>query len=147
MEGERSAYDLKRVLSSPYVSFWFSLEDPSIYSALKTLAKNGFAKARKNGRATSYQITKAGVSEFEACLDRAWRAKDEREFKAAMAVSPDLTKRELQSRLAARLQQTELQLERLRAIKAGAISPLLASREEHLLEAECAWLRETLEGV
>ena len=146
LEGERSAYDVKRVLRDPGVGFWFALEDASIYSALKTLARNGCANTTKNGRATTYHITKAGVAEFGACLDRAWASSDEREFRAALAVSPDLTKHQLKQRLEARLQLTESRLERLRAIKSGAMSAQLASHEEHQLEAACQWLRRTLNG-
>ncbi len=146
LEGERSAYDVKRILSSPYIAYWFVLEDPSIYSALKTLAKNGFAKARKAGRATTYRITRAGAAEFETCLNRAWASNDEKEFQAALAVSPDLTADELRQRLQARLSQSKNRLEQLRAIKAGAMSPILAGREERLLQAECNWLVELTEG-
>lgn len=147
LEGERSAYDVKQILSSPFVSYWFTLADPSIYSALKTLAKNGFANSRKSGRATTYRITKKGVVEFKTCLERAWKSNDEKEFLAALAVSPDLTARDLRQHLEDRVGLAQTRYEQLQAIKSGAMSSLLASREEFLLNAEREWLREALNGA
>ena len=142
LEGARSAYELKRVLASPYLTFWFRIEDPSIYSALKTLAKNGYATAKKSGRATRYRVMRKGVEEFDMALEQAWETGEGRVFDAALAVSGDLPSDELGELMARRQVQLERRLEQLHVLKDGAMSSLLARKEQAFLETEITWLQQ-----
>lgn len=142
LEGDRSAYEIKQVLVSPYLRFWFHVEDPSIYSALKTLAKNGFATARRVGRATSYRITRKGVREFETSLRVAWETGDAKTFESALAVSGDMARAELKVVVERRLSFLEQRVDQLAGIRLGAMSPLLARKEQVSLDAEIRWLRQ-----
>lgn len=140
LEGARSGYDIKRVLASPHLRFWFEVEDPSIYSALKTLAKNGLAKALTSERATKYRLSAKGAKAFDSALEDAWRSRDPRVFEAALAVCGDLPKKELQRLIDRRLVELQERSDRFRALQAGALSQLLARRTETLLAAELDWL-------
>ena len=142
MEGSRSGYDLKRILAQPYISYWFSTEDPSIYSALKTLARSGYAKAKREGRATKYRITRKGVEDFEAAVREAWVAGEGRMFEAALAVTSDLPQAELAEAIDGRTTYLTGKLQALEAIAPGALSELLVRRERALLAAELDWLAD-----
>ena len=140
-----TATDIKRVLASPYVAFWLGAKDASIYSALKTMARQGLARVIDSDRATRYEITPLGVAEFERCRGAAWQAQDERLFETALAVSGDLSSEEKRQALARRREQLELASDRLQGLKAGAMSQLLVRREEALLAAELQWLGREIE--
>lgn len=150
-EEGQSAYDLKRILSRSSMRFWFPVEDPSIYSGLRTLLGLGYiredkANARKS-RAKRYTITKAGLEYLERLTQESWRGPVEpvlSKFEAALATSGDMMRSELRVELDHRLMSVERRIAELRAVERGAISPLLARREEKLLEAERSWLQEEL---
>lgn len=147
LEGDRSAYEIKQTLSSPYVAHWFRIEDASIYSALKTLTKNGFATSKQVGRATRYRISRKGTQEYEMALAKAWEAGEGRSFDAALAASGDLPKEELSEFFALRLTYLQGRLAQFTAVKDGAMSAMLARREQMALECELSWLERERQGL
>lgn len=147
MEGALSGYDVKQVLSRSFVRFWFPVEDASIYSALKTLAGNGLATASKQGRAVKYRITKRGAAELAAMTDGAWESANNQVANAALAVSGDMPKPTLKDGLMRRLDALRQRRAELESLRRGALSALLARREEALLNAEIDWLETELETL
>ena len=144
LEGARSGYELKRIVSRPFVRFWFRIEDASIYSSLKTLARRGLAKTSHADRAVHYDITRDGVAHYEALCEEAWGGENALNFQAALAVCSGVSHAKL-----ARLfrNRRHLMVERgkqLETLKLGALSEPLARREHRLIKAEVAWLDDEL---
>ena len=71
-------YEIKKSLSDAGMRFWFGLEDASIYSVLRTLAKHGYAVAsapeQQGNRParTRYEITTEGRRHYRQLLEQAY---------------------------------------------------------------------------
>ena len=145
-------YRIQKILGAPEIAFWFRIEDASIYSMLRTLTKQRFAKAeegRRDGagpRRTVYAITPAGRRELRRCLEAAWAAPGvgHNPSAAALAAADEFEADEIDALMAARKAALEDRRARLDGVARGAPSALLARREAALLDAEIAWIRREL---
>ena len=141
-------YRIQKILGDPGLSFWFRIEDASIYSMLRSLVKGGFARVlgeERKGQGPSrtvYRITPAGRKELRRLLDSAWRMLEpSRElFCAGLAVADELEAEEIRLLLAEREEALQRRRTRLDRVARSAPSGLLARREAALLDAEIAWL-------
>lgn len=143
-------YQIKKALSDEGMSFWFGLEDASIYSVLRTLAKNGYAQelpseqAGNRPRRTRYRITPAGRRYYRNLLAEAL-AQPTPSIAAvdvALAARGDLDSATVSEALATRtksLHELEAQIE---AARAAAPAPAMVDRNLALVRAELAWLAE-----
>jgi DNA-binding PadR family transcriptional regulator len=145
-------YRIRKILRAAELAFWFQIEDASIYSMLRTLEKEGFARgdAREQEgnrpHRTIYRITPSGRRELRKCLEAAWsssgRGKDP--ICAALAARDEFEASEIHEFLDARKQALRKRRGQLRELEPGAPSGLLARREAALLGAEVAWIEKEL---
>jgi len=142
-------YRIRKTLSAPALAFWFHIEDASIYSMLRTLAKTGLATAEPEKETdharprTRYRITRAGRAALRRGLITAWRNHhpDSSPYPAALAALDELEKPEIAVLITARLTMLRSRRTELDKSAAGAPSALLARRAAALLDAEIAWLQ------
>ena len=146
-------YRIQKILGAPELAFWFRIEDASIYSMLRTLAKHGFTRAEEDRRdgggpqRTIHGITPAGRRELRRCLEAAWRSLGggRSRFSAARAAIAEFEAREIAALMTARKAALEGRRARLRGVERSAPSRLLARREAALLDAELSWIARELE--
>lgn len=153
-------YDVRRELLSWQMDGWSNLQPGSIYSALKTLAKDGLiAVANQDAVATgpertSYVLTGEGENEFQMMLRSAWWQveKPAEPLMPALAFMLFLPREEFQAALRARATQLLATLDQLRFLR-GTIADGATGAEggipEHVrenidflsarLKAELAW--------
>lgn len=161
-------YDVRRELISWGVEDWANIKPASIYSALRTLEKDGLvrvvAQEREGARPerTSYELTGEGEKEFQVLLRKTWWTV----VPPVEPLLPGLTmmlampRDELIVAVESRLAQLESHLERSRfflaAIKDGA-DPAVGEIPEHVREvlrftigksrAEADWSRAFLKRL
>lgn len=152
-------YDVRRELLSWGMESWASVKPGSIYSALRTLEKDGLVavtdRLRGEGRPerTEYVLTADGEKEYFALLREAWwtvsRAPEP--FFPALALMPALTRAELLSATKARIARVEGELDELRffrgTIQDGATGAegLVPEHVRELVDLASARLRGELE--
>ncbi len=143
-------YEIKRILSDPGLQFWFPIEFASIYSVLRFLDKQGFAKTvaveRKGRRPerTRYAITAKGRRYFLELLRDAWRqpSRATQPIDLALAAQPELTDEELHTLLGERRGALLERLQQLRQIQRSAPSVDMVERAHVLATTELRWLDE-----
>ncbi len=147
---ERSSYgyEIKKSLSDDTTAFWFSLDDASIYSALRTLTKHGFTREvgveKQGGRPprTRYAITAEGRRYYRQLLNEALSTPSlpVAAIDIALAARGDLDAASVGTALARRAKSLEELTARIEANRSGSPSPEIASRNLAIVRAEQAWL-------
>lgn len=154
---ERSSYgyEIKKALTDGGTAFWFGLDDASIYSALRTLVKLGYATEvgteQEGARPprTRYAITPEGRAHYRALLVEALETPrpPAAPIDVALAAAGDLdvaTVRAALDRRADALRELVADIDR-----AAPASPTqhLVRRHRSIVEAELAWLRTVDAGT
>jgi DNA-binding PadR family transcriptional regulator len=159
-------YDVRRELVSWHLEESAHIKPGSIYSALKTLAKDGLLVATtddpdKTDR-TSYQLTAEGEKEFQALLRATWwRVVQPAEpLIPALCLLPFLPREELEAALQSRVAQLAASLDEARFIRAGiqdGATGVEGGIPEHVREivdfvtartkGELTWTKELLKRV
>lgn len=119
-------YDVRRELLSWRIEDTANVKPGSVYSALKTLHKDGLiavsGHAADPGRPerTSYSLTAEGEKEFQVLLRAAWWRVDEpaEPLVAALCLLPFLPREELAAALQARLAQLGASLQEVKHFRA-----------------------------
>lgn len=123
-------YDVRRELISWGVEDWANIKPASIYSALRTLSKDGLievtATERNLGRPerTAYVMTGEGEKEFQALLRNAWWTVQPliEPLLPALTMFTSMTRAELMAALKGRIVQLEAQVAKAHFIQT-AIKP------------------------
>lgn len=158
-------YDLRRELITWHVEESAHIKPGSIYSALKTLAKDGAIAAQGDPakpERTSYVLTGEGEKEFQTLLRAAWwRVVQPTEpLIPALVLLPFLPREELIAAAQSRVAQLAARLDELRFLRAG-IQDGATGKDggipEHVREivdfvtartkAELSWSRELVQRV
>lgn len=140
-------YEITRSLSDSGMRFWFAVEEASIYSVLRTLARNGYAVEQVEDGDTGrprrrYTITAAGRAYHrellrEALADPVLRADP---VDVALAASADLTPGEVRDLLAQRAATLRALLVGIERNARAAPDEAIVRRRRALAAAELAWL-------
>src|SRR5690349_16142931 len=107
--GEAHGYAVHRELMSWRVDTWTAVKPPSIYHAIKQLAREGLLAGSdrqdspRGPARVIYRITDGGEREFFALLEAALRDPDIDEFGAGIAFMRSLPRRRVQELLTERL--------------------------------------------
>ena len=101
-ESPLHGYRIKKILEDEGLGFFFPIEYASIYSALRTLVKEGHVEQvaverEGNRERTRYRITRSGRRHFEELLRRAWRElpSPAEPIQLALAARPELAEDEV----------------------------------------------------
>lgn len=145
-------YGIKQILRGDGLDFWFPVEDASIYSALRTLLKQGLVRRAGTGRHGArprhelYAITPAGRREYRRLLPVALAglSPPEGAINAALAAEHDFEPDGLPATLRLREQAIAGRLETLESVARATPSALMVERERALLQAELRWCRSAL---
>jgi DNA-binding PadR family transcriptional regulator len=145
-------YEIKKALTNGGMAFWFGLEDASIYSVLRTLTKNGFAKeldAEQSGNRpvrTRYSITSSGQQYYRTLLREAMTtvALPISPFDVALAARGDLGPAVVAQALDTRLASLRELEDAIDATRSAAPNTAIVERNLALVVAERTWL-ETLD--
>lgn len=147
---ERSSYgyEIKRALSDETTGFWFSLEDASIYSALRTLTKHGHTKelgTEQQGRRpprTRYAITAKGRRHYRQLLIDALATPSlpVSAVDIALAARGDLDATAVSEALARRTKSLDEMAAGIERARPGTPSAEIVTRNLALVNAERAWL-------
>lgn len=141
-------YEIKKALADDATAFWFSVDDASIYSALRTLTKHGYTRelgTEQEGRRPPrmrYAITPAGRNYYRELLIEALAtpALPVAAVDVALAARGDLNSGDVSQALSQRAKALDELLAGITAAERGAPSPEIASRNRAILEAERRWL-------
>ena len=147
---ERSSYgyEIKKALSDDATAFWFSLDDASIYSALRTLTKHGHTKevgTERTGRRptrTRYAITPQGRRYYRQLLIDALATPSlpVSTIDIALAAQGDLDTTAVGEALAKRAKSLDEMATGIETARPGTPSTEIANRNLALVKAEQAWL-------
>ncbi len=147
---ERSSYgyEIKKALSDEASVFWFGIDDASIYSALRTLAKHGHVDVvgtEQDGarpRRTRYAITRQGRRYYRELLSEALASPTlpVAPIDIALAARGDLDPSAVGEALARRSKSLEELSARIEAVRPGTPSAAIADRNAAIVDAEKAWL-------
>ncbi len=147
---ERSSYgyEIKKALGDEASSFWFPLEDASIYSALRTMTKHGHVRevgTEQDGRRpprTRYAITAQGRRHYRQLLIDALATPilPVSAVDIALAARGDLPPTDVGEALARRAKSLDEIAARIDSLRSATPSPEIANRNLALVEAERAWL-------
>lgn len=149
---ERSSYgyEIKKALSDESTAFWFSLNEASIYSALRTLTKYGHADeigTERDGNRpsrTRYAITAQGRRHYRELLIKALAepALPVGPIDVALAARGDLEPTAVSEALAQRAKSLHELAARIEQHRPGTPSQAIADRNSRVVEAERAWLAD-----
>lgn len=158
--GEAHGYAVHRELMSWRVDTWTAVKPPSIYHAVKQLAREqrltavGPQPSARGPARTGYRLTDAGEQEFIDLLQRALRDPDMEKFGAGVAFMRELPRPKVQELLTERLQtvrQIETDLVAMKPQWPEAAHPPHAA---HLLNlwaavfrAQASWTADLLAGL
>lgn len=145
-------YRIKKILEDGGLAFWYPVEFASIYSALRTLAKEGWVieeeTEREGGRPprTRYRITPSGRDHYRELLRRAWsEAPHHRHpIDVACAAGGDLEDREVLELLQRRAANLVIRSGEIDAAERASPSWLLVERARRLTAAEADWTQTAL---
>ena len=159
-------YDVRRELLSWNIEESAHIKPGSVYSALKTLAKDGLLEARSDDpdkpERTSYQLTGEGEKEFQNLLRGAWwRVVQPTEpLIPALCLMPFMPRDELVAALQSRLAQLTSSLDEARFLRAtiqdgatgedGAIPEHVREIVDFITartKAEVSWTRELVKRL
>ncbi len=149
---ERSSYgyEIKKSLTDVGMAFWFALEDASIYSALRTLVRNGYAVEvgieQDPGRPqrTRYAITPAGRRHYQELLQSAASTVllPVSGVDVVLAAQGDLSESELGNALETRKTGLLALLAGIDRERAACPHPAIADRNHAIARAELRWLED-----
>lgn len=142
-------YQIKKALTDGGMAFWFGLDDTSIYSALRTLVKLGYATeagTEQDGARpprTRYRITPEGRAHYRELLAEALAAPrlQVAPIDVALAAAGDLDTATVSEALGRRAAELGDLLAGIERAAAAAPSRSIVERNRVLIEAELAWLR------
>jgi DNA-binding PadR family transcriptional regulator len=154
-EGPQHGYAITRALRDPAMSYWFSIDEASIYTALRALVAQGWARALAVERVgarparTRYAITPAGRDEYTRLLTQALAQPETPHglLPIALAAQADLDPDAFASAIEARASAIETRLRFLAQNERAIPAPLMLSRERALLQAELVWCRDAARTV
>ena len=155
--GEAHAYAVHQELMSWRVDTWTAVKPPSIYHAVKQLAREGRLTATgpqsspRGPARVAYRITAAGDEEFFALLEAALGSPEIEEFGAGIANMCCLPRARVQALLEERLRTTESIDAELGSMKVQWPDPAAPPHAGHLLDlwsgvfrSQSAWTAELL---
>ncbi|MEN3361052.1 MAG: hypothetical protein V7637_5034 [Mycobacteriales bacterium] len=158
-------YEIRQELLSWQLEPWTAVGTGSIYSALRTLEKDGAIRAVSSGRQgnrparTSYELTEDGRREFMTLLRQAWWQvhPSTEPLVPALGLFPELSRQEMIAALQSRIAQLESHLEHVAAVRTGirdGATPPVDDIPEHVRElldflsarerAEVEWTKQFL---
>lgn len=159
-------YDVRRELISWHVEESANIKPGSIYSALKTLAKDGLIEASTGDpdkpERTPYVLTGEGEKEFQTLLRSAWWRVDHptEPLTPALCLMPFMARDELVAALQSRLAQLAASLDESRFLRATITDGATGEDggiPEHVREivdfvtartkAEVAWTKELVKRL
>lgn len=143
-------YQIKKALSDDGMAFWFGLEDASIYSALRTLTKNGYAQELPTEQPgnrpprTRYRITASGRQHYRYLLTEALKHPTPpiAAIDVALAARGDLDATTISEALATRTKSLHTLEEKIEAARSAAPATAIVDRNLTLVRAELRWLSE-----
>ncbi|MCU1391833.1 MAG: hypothetical protein JWM34_261 [Ilumatobacteraceae bacterium] len=122
-------YDVRRELQGWRLDGWVNVQPGSIYSALKTLERDGFiatashdvTDTRSRPERTEYVLTTEGERQFTKLLRAAWWKveRGQEPFFPAMCFLTQMPRDELLAALQARIAQIEAQVAELKFIRSS----------------------------
>lgn len=141
-------YQIKKALTDDGMAFWFQLEDASIYSVLRTLAKKGFATEQSDqtietGRPrTVYRITPEGRAYYRSLLSDALAAPPSTvgPVDVALSAQGDLDPTTISESLAARGKRLREKIDQMERNRRAAPSSAMVDRNLAVTRAEAEWL-------
>lgn len=141
-------YQIKKALTDEGMALWFRLEDASIYSVLRTLAKNGFAteeadETSKTARPrTVYRITPDGRRLYQSLLVEALAtpASSVGPIDVALSARGDLAPTAVSGALADRGKRLQERAAAMDDARRAAPSTAMVDRNIALVRAEIGWL-------
>lgn len=155
--GQAHGYAVHRELVGWRVDTWTAVKPPSIYHAVKQLAREGklaaadSADAARGPARVVYRITPAGEREFVELLEGALVSPDIEEFGAGIAFMRCLSRARVVALLEAQLATTETIGSELRAMKSDWPDAGEPPHASHLLDlwrgtfaANAAWTADML---
>jgi DNA-binding PadR family transcriptional regulator len=140
MHGGAHGYAIHRELMSWRVDTWTSVKPPSIYHAVKQLAREGFlqdtgrTEASRGPARVEYQVTATGEGEFFRLLEAALLSPDIEEFGAGIAFMRFLPRRRVVELLEAQLGVTRTIGDQLQDMKAQWPDAAEPPHAQHLLD-------------
>jgi DNA-binding PadR family transcriptional regulator len=142
-------YRIKRILEDEAYAFWFAIEFTSIYSALRTLVKQGHVEETGSDQQGArpermgYRITADGRAHLRDLLCKAWAATPVfgDPFQMAIAATAELPADEVGELRKQRQAALTLRLKHCRALRRAALSPAMVDRGSALIAAEIKWLK------
>jgi DNA-binding PadR family transcriptional regulator len=158
-------YEIRQELLSWQLEPWTAVGTGSIYSALRTLEKDGAIRAVSTGQRgnrparTSYELTEGGRREFMTLLRQAWWQvhPSSEPLLPALGLFTELSRQEMIAALQSRVAQLESHLEHVAAVRAGirdGATPPADEIPEHVRElldflaarerAEVEWTKQFL---
>lgn len=157
MHGHAHGYAVHRELTGWRVDTWTAVKPPSIYHAVKQLAREGKLRPTGSTDAPSgparvdYEITTEGDDEFFALLEAALLSPDIEEFGAGIAFMQCLPRARVVQLLTAHIQGVDGIDDQLEALKPQWPDPGQPPHAQHLLDlwrglfaSNSAWTREIL---
>ncbi|MCV7193038.1 PadR family transcriptional regulator [Mycolicibacterium brumae] len=158
--GEAHGYAVHRELMSWRVDTWTAVKPPSIYHAVKQLAREqrltavGPPASARGPARTGYRLTEVGEREFFELLEEALRNPDIEEFGAGVAFMRQLSEPRVRDLLTERLQTVEQIAIDLVAMKPQWPDAAQPPHAAHLLElwaavfqAQARWTADLLAGL
>jgi len=139
-------YQIKKALADDGMAFWFALEDASIYSVLRTLAKKGYVVERAETGSvrprTVYRITPEGRTYYQTLLANALAVPSSTvgPIDVALSARGDLDPTTISSSLAARGKHLHEQMAEMERGRRAAPSNAMVDRNLALVRAEVEWL-------
>jgi DNA-binding PadR family transcriptional regulator len=141
-------YQIKKALSDDGMAFWFALEDASIYSVLRTLAKNGYAEelpTEQHGNRpprTRYRITRSGRRFYRHLLADALAnpTMPTAPIDVALAARGDLDSNAVSEALATRSKSLHVLEAQIESARSAAPAAAIVDRNLALVRAELSWL-------
>ena len=145
-------YRIKRILGDDAMSFWFPVQDASIYSVLRSLLKNGYAKIAATEREgnrperTRYGITKKGRGYLRTLLRKAWVSPPSPadSIHLALAARSELEEDEILDHLKERQVALESRMKELDILRRSAPAISIVDRQRALTEAELKWVKSMI---
>lgn len=143
-------YQVKRILTDDGMAFWFGLEDASIYSVLRTLAKNGYAtelEPEQEGNRplrTRYAITPAGRVHYRQLLREAISTVHlpMAPIDVALAAAGDLPEADIQAALTERAANLRALADEIDQHRRAAPNDRIPTRTAAIVAAEIGWLTQ-----
>jgi DNA-binding PadR family transcriptional regulator len=148
-EGPLHGYRIRSILEDEALNFWFPIDPGSIYTVLRTLAKNEYiaeVAVEQEGlrpQRTKYRITRAGRKHLAALLEEAWRQPPGigDPMQMALAAQSELDKERVDELFRERVGLLAERVAALEAVARSAPAPEMVARQLALTKAELDWAK------